>query len=304
MSLRLLWKLHRFELAALLVIASVLTVLAVVATVRMVGAPEPEAECMAHWEDMAEILPGCDSLRARVQARGDADRVASMVPYPMLLMSLLLGTVIVGREVESRTSQLAWSVSGRRGRWLARRVMPLGLILLGCLVAVALTSDLLFSAQYELDPLAAFTHYADRGVALLLRGLALFAVAVLVGAIIGRQLPAFIIAGAIAVGLTTLVTQQFPLGVPGTWVEATVYQQLPGTYYDADAVLQQGIRFPDGTIIPSEFGGGSATSTAVIQLIWGSELPWYLLREAVVFLGVAGLSLVGARIVVDRRRPE
>ena len=62
------------------------------------------------------------------------------------IVGLILGVPVVAREIELRTTDLAWSLSLRRSRWLLTRLLPMLLFALVGFVALGFLGSTLFDA--------------------------------------------------------------------------------------------------------------------------------------------------------------
>ncbi len=114
------------------------------------------------------------------------------------IVGLILGIPIVAREVELRTTSLAWSLTPHRGRWLLSRLLPMLALAVAGFVVLGWVGSGLFEAM-EVGPVSpSLTEVASQGPTLVARGLMALGIAVLAGAVIGRTMPAFLVA-AIAV---------------------------------------------------------------------------------------------------------
>jgi hypothetical protein len=121
-------------------------------------------------------------------------RMGLIVAAP--LVGLVLGVPIVARELELRTASIAWSLDARRRRWLVERFLPmLATGLLG-LAVVAWLGDEVVRAATPPGDLDWLTVLHMRGAPLVTRGRAILAVALLVGSLVGRTLPAFLLAAS------------------------------------------------------------------------------------------------------------
>src|SRR5215210_8103320 len=119
-TLRLTFKLHRFEALAVLAGGAVLTIAALVVALRLqaVGVP---ADCWAVQSAVpTEPSPACLRL---LEAFFEVDNTEarrlfqSLTVFP-IAAGVLLGAPAVAREVERGTAALAWTLSGSRRRWL------------------------------------------------------------------------------------------------------------------------------------------------------------------------------------------
>lgn len=93
--------------------------------------PVPAALTLYSWGD---------SCARRSRSRGtllevEAFRVFGTIPF---VAGIILGSVLVSRELESRTAQLGWSLSGARRRWLVERIVPVVVPLMVVLSAPAI----------------------------------------------------------------------------------------------------------------------------------------------------------------------
>ena len=115
-----------------------------------------------------------------------------------ILAAMVLGLAVVGRELEQQTTNFAWSVAPSRARWLGSRLIPVLILLLGIGLIGGVLGDVLegFHAPY-VDPWRNFNGLGLRGPAIAGAGLLVFGLSLLVGSLVGRQLPALLISGAL-----------------------------------------------------------------------------------------------------------
>jgi hypothetical protein len=175
--------------------------------------------------------------------------VASMWAIPVLL-GALLGVAITAGELERRTAHVSWSLSTDRRRWLLFRAVPAGAFLVVVLGAGALGAELVTRTRLITDD-PGFIDYQLRTALVPLRGLLAFAIAIAVGAQLGRVLPALLIAIVVPAAATAglgilvdawhlgsaqfvsfarLVPDQYPLIVrPGEtqWPQGQGVMQIP-----------------------------------------------------------------------------
>ncbi len=258
-SVLLTFRMHRFEVLLVVVLLGLTAVSAVIAESH-VGAADPGADCwMKHWafEDPARD-PECE---AKVNSFWATAEEASFVASPLavslpFIVGLLLGVPIVGRELELRTAGLAWSLSGRRWRWLLARFLPVLVLGFGGLVVVALlVADMARVAHpwNYLGPgrLPDLHEIGSEGMPLAARGLMTIGIGLLTGALIGRTLPAFAI-GAIAVFALLFIgaplLQARVAADVAIWQDST--QDKPVLY--VPGVSGNAYRAPDGTILSYE----------------------------------------------------
>jgi hypothetical protein len=124
------------------------------------------------------------------------------------LLGLILGVPVVARELELRTASFSWALTPSRWRWLLARFLPMLLIGVVGLTVVAWAGTTLFGAlwlgRYGPD----LTEIAGQGLALVVRGLAAVAVALLIGALVGRTMPALLIGVVVLAGWGLFVVPQ------------------------------------------------------------------------------------------------
>jgi ABC-2 family transporter protein len=242
-TVRLTLRLQAFELLTMTVLtgtALVLTALAIT------------------WIDAAGFGPACvaqmrtGAFDATCQAAQEAFYRASSTPADRLAQALVLvvpflfaavaGVAVVGRERERGTTRLAWSLSPSRTRWLLGRVVPVGIVVIVLSFAVGVAADRLVAASMpEVDTANGFSMFGFRGIVLAARATFTFAVAVLIGAAVGRTLPALLVTAVVVfIGIAggSEVHHQILEG------EAIV---LPGEdYHGENLYFSSGFVLPDG----------------------------------------------------------
>lgn len=197
-TLRLTFKLHRFELAALAVIALWISVGALAVAVHLDSLGVPRA-C---FRSGATGPLDCRGMSAFYDAAGRETSalrpLAGVLPF---LVGLFLGVPLVGRELEHGTSRLAWSLAPSRTRWFLVRLGALAFVTLLLLAGPALAIDRLEgSSNPGADPWRTFSDFGLRGLAPLGWGFAALSIGALAGSIVGRTLPALIVAGVLCAG--------------------------------------------------------------------------------------------------------
>ena len=312
-TVRLVWKQHRFELIAVLGALIVLTFFTLQAwsTMRSI---QPTPDCLRFWLENAENGPGCDMapwMDARENGGGNLVGYSAFLP---MIGGALLGSLIVAREIEHRTAQLAWSLSPSRGRWLMERVLPILVPFALVLIALAFASELVVGAKGpDVDPRMSLEDYGGRGLPLVMRGLAVFAVALLAGAILGRQIPA-LLGGAVAIFVVyTLMGSAFPFGIQGEWQPDA--QQISNRWGQPDRYLDYGFQMPDGHYASWEEARAAtppgqdpdqwmyANLTQASKVVAGTHLTEIEIRESLLLGVVVVAGLAGTALVVSRRRP-
>lgn len=195
----LTWKLHRFEvLVSAVLMAAVATSAGIVALhLRSLDIP---TGCW-DWPGGAYPNEMCQRL---VNAWFDIlGNEGGHVRFGLLvvptLVGLMLGATLVGRELELRTASLAWSLEGGRMRWLAQRLGGIALLVVLGLTAMAVMGSAFESATHVPGDTDRIGELAKGGAPLLSRGLAALGIALLAGAVLGRTVPALLVA-TVAVG--------------------------------------------------------------------------------------------------------
>lgn len=315
-SWRLAFKMQRLELllflaaALLLVVASVLIAL---------GASEARAAFDACYQ-----ASGTDANCATSPSLNDfsgwggfARLGAFLTPFAL---GLFLGVPLVAREIEGRTAGIAWTLSQSRSRWLIQRVLPVVVVVIVLAAAVGIGSEFVTRTNPFADLAAnpGFADYTSRGVLLPIRALVVLLLAIVVGAMVPRQLPALLLAGAITLGLFVGLS----IGMD-TWMTAEA-KPIPfnettrfGPFGDGPRIFDIAYRedatgkvismndfynrygdvaLPDGEQDPPGF-------TQVAIGIPGTQYWTWAVRESAVLGGLALASTALAIFVVGRRRP-
>lgn len=307
---RLTLRLSRFEL---LVFAGfvALFIVATVLTAARIDAVRPPVECLANFE--APPL-GCD---LKSSAWYDAQNgVAGLSMGVLIFLSfaagLFLGVPIVARELERGTARLAWSLAPSRMRWFLARLLPV-LVLLALVTFLAgIAADRYVAATTSESDLAnSFTNFGFRGLLIASRAVFIFAVGVAVGSIVGRALPAIILAAVIAtIGLAggERVHQMI---LASEAVVIPMDQNGDNNPAPGDLYIDQKFVLPDGSLVDyGYFGGadpydqnGNPKYPIVMLVVPGERYRFVETREALALAGGSFVALVLAGFVVSRRRP-
>jgi hypothetical protein len=209
---RLTWRLHRFEAVALM---AMLALSAWVVTAVLRGFDIPSG-CwdQANFGD-EEVTGWCADLLDRYhQVTGnEGGHILLGLKLVPLAVGLVLGVPVVAREVELRTAHLAWSLEARRWRWVMARCLPLLMLAVAGLVVLGVVGEEVLALQSPGNTWDLLGDLGARGLPLVTRGIATFAIALLAGAVLGRTLPGLLVATVLALGLATF---------DGTFVPNTV----------------------------------------------------------------------------------
>lgn len=326
-TLRLTFKQYRFEIVAVALACLLLGAGALIVAWRMNQVGIPTGCLYGASGNAVTLAPGpddpheraCQPLRDEfygLDNRFAARAMALMAPLP-LLAGLLLGVPLVGRELEQGTASLAWTLGRSRRRWFLARVLPLSVLLALLLLLPAVAGEVLERARQPfVDPGASFADYGLRGGLLVARGMLAFALGVVAGAVIGRQLPALIVGGALLVGSLVAVGT----GI-GSWMPILATWQLQdaptaaagGLFYDQGArnrVTGQVIP-ADQAVVAGPADPSTGTPTTIIDpryelvtlTLPGSRYALVETVEGALTGAAAALVLLTGLLVVDRRRP-
>jgi hypothetical protein len=308
---RLTFRMHRFEVGAVVVLGALLVLGAIIASWALANVglgPDcqpnfqtgalPES-CIATYETFHRIA----SLASPISAL--------MVLYP-IIAGLLIGGPVISREIERGTTSLAWSLSPSRLRWFLHRVVPMALLVLAMSFIVGVAAEHLTRALTpETDLAASFVGFRFRGVLMATQAFLLASTAVAVGALFGRAVPTFLlglILGMLTIVAVGLLHRQILLD------EAVVQRQDENTFYSNDDLyLDSRLELPDGRLVTyeeliridprafeSEFGPQYPN---VSLLIPGDRYRTVEAREAAAEVVLGLVFLVGGAFVVTRRRP-
>ena len=226
----------------------------------------------------------------------------SVLPY---VVGAVLGVSIVAREIEGGTAPLAWALTGSRTRWLvARLIRVVPVIFLIMAPAVVASEVLEVRLEPFLDPGASFADWGSRGFPLFAYALAATAIGVLAGLLIGRTLPAIIVAGALCIVVQSadhpalrrvLSTQAEPTRGVST---ANTIVSSADLFTRVQAVDDQG-----NPIEETGGAGGGSPDLLVVYVIPGRRaLEVELLESGLMLIGAAAATGV-ALLVVRNRRP-
>jgi hypothetical protein len=247
---------------------------------------------------------------------GFAKLGALLTPFAL---GLFLGVPVVAREIEGRTAGIAWTLSRSRSRWLIQRVLPLAVVVIVLAAAVGIGSEFVTRTNpfAELAANPGFADYTSRGVLLPVRAIAVLLLAIAVGAMVPRQLPALLLAGAITLALFVGLS----IGMD-TWMTAEagpipIDESRFGSFGEGPRIFDIAYRddatgevitmndfynrYGDVAIPDGEQGPEGFTQVAIG--ISGDQYGVWVLRESAL-LGALALTSAGlAALVVRRRRP-
>lgn len=278
----------------------------------------PSVECQAILEAFYETQSVATNLM----------NVAWAAPFGL---GVILGAPLVAREIDGRTAQLAWSLSRSRVSWLLRRIAFVALFALILLAVLAVTSELLAAAIHQRDLEGDFAFFGQRGLPVVARGAGAIMIGMLVGALIGRVLPAVLASVpliALVFGGLSLAHDRWNEGearMQRFWDEAG--NPVP---FDMGALeVDYGLQMPDGEFLSygEAYGSGLLAETFQDELgrvyasaadleagkvfghdvrlsIPGERYPELVFRDSALVVLVGVVALGTTAVVVQRRRPS
>lgn len=309
-SLRATLRPSRTELLGAAGIAALVTLAAVAVVLRLAVFNLP-AECR-YPETWAGVCAGrqLDSQAFNEFVNTWASKTAFLVVVAPYLIAVILGIGAVAKEMDQRTAVLAWSLSPSRRRWLLARVVPFACV--AALAAVGselLVAPLFAMSGQDLTAAPSFVAIPLVGLGPVAAVLSTFGISTLIGAMLGRILPALLASIALALAMFVLVFQvsdQLMRQETIVGTEAT----SPGDY-GVDALIQTA----DGQLISFQEAweryGNPETGelpmdslTQYVRFVPVAILPQVAARYALLHLVVALAAMTLAAAFVDRRVPH
>lgn len=313
-ALRLAWRLQRFELFILLGGCVALAAVMVIVAWQLDAARTALEACYRDASDSAAASWPCRSFDAHVSQLTNVVTVLTGIGTAApFLVGIFLGTPLVAREIEHGTAALAWSLSPSRAAWLLGRLLPVvALVAVALLILGQAAENALLAAQPgQLD----FRQFAMHGPLIAIRGLAVFGIGLVVGAVIGRSLLAILVTGVVtAAAFVGLQFVRFELmRAEAVWVDPSAtsgwlsyvhesafrfedtgelmsfeeaFEQYPEVFAD-----EQGDQIPPGT-------------TMVYRVNPPEQYPGFVLRESLALGAISVLSVSAAVAIVGSRRPS
>jgi hypothetical protein len=304
-SVRLVFRMHQFEIVAVGLIAAALVgaALYVANELNAVG----YGPCAA----AAAPPPTCEALGRRFFDLQDAHAspvfaFMNLLPYAV---GLFLGAPLIARELERGTARLAWSIAPSRLRWYAWRVVPVVLFAVLVTWAAGFAVDRLVAARSPgIDLENSFDTFGQRGALVLVTAFVMVAGAIGLGTVVGRVLPTLI--AALILGYFGILGVQH-LHADFTAREAVIVDEAdlqPG-----DRFVDQFWKLPDGRIVgwqdleqidPSSMTTETGPTYPIVDtVIPAARYREIEAREALILGSIGVAMLVGAGVIVTRRRP-
>jgi hypothetical protein len=317
---RLTVRLHRFELLAAVVSALVLAAAAVFIRIQLQSIDLPPS-CLGNGalHGIPSASAACADRLTRffeIDQRMAAPFFAVMLAFP-ILAGLFVGVPTVSREIERGTAALPWTLDGSRRRWLAVRLAVLLAILTASFIPLALASDWLEAARAPfVQPTGSFGDEGVRGIVLVARAIAGFVIGVMVGLVLGRQLPGLIV--GILLGATVLLGATAALDA---WSAAVAVVRPVDEARIGDRALATRLRATDGTLytfsqvdamqpprpdLPPDTVDEQwvqAHFEEVALLVPGDRYPQAVLLQLALLIGGSALVAGSCFAGIERRRP-
>ena len=308
----------------------------------LVGAAVFVASALMLWwafelDGIVQAYPDCDYFDPAPACKAAGQRFSATFSTAEIIIrntwlagfavGLVLGVPVVAREIEHRTAQVAWAISRSRVRWLFARVAFPALVAVVLGVALAVTTEILATAMRpDVDLSRDFNFHGNRGPLIVGRALLGLGAGVLVGALVGRQLPAVLL-GVFVVGVlygassvllpqwyrgeAELATIDEYLGGP-LWIESgielTSGERLTfAEVFEGRPELMDTHQTEDGTHYGSEAdaeAGRNPLGRDYILIIPGVRYNEIVARETAVFTATGLALLGGAAAITQRRRPS
>lgn len=319
-SQRVVLKQYRFELMA--AILGALTVVAlwfyVLWQIRDINFPQ---ECIRTTS--AGIASACvASVDALQEAAWSlSERMSELMRIVPFAAGLLVGVPIVARELETGTAQTAWSLYASRRRWLARQATMVGFPVLLAVCLAALGAAHVESLRQASGGGEAVLRIGGYGLPAVIRGLAAFAIGVLLGALLARSVPALVLGALLCFALIFAVgavrddwlarqpSSPIPDGVMTSMTTGWAYQTPEGLLIaesEAMALVPGDVAAKDEGQAQPVYSGiwleGHGYILVPVGVSQEAAMGWE--RYDMLIFGGICLAAVGASsFAVERRRP-
>lgn len=299
-DLRIALRPVRFEFSVLGVLGFITVALAAAVTLRL-GALDVPRLCF----DPAQICPAPAALADYQRFAGTFIPLATIViGLAPAAAALVVGVSLVGKELDNRTTVLAWSLSTSRRRWLALRVAPVAVVVLAVgLVGGAFSDRLIALSNPMIDPSSNLAGLGFRGWAPASQSLAVFGISLLIGAVSGRLMPSLLLSVVLAGGAYAGIAGANEFGLMGETIVVDASYEIGG------AITREPlVRAPGGDIVTWDealvrYGEEAPLLPQLLRINPGELVRPANLRLALLFSVVGLTSITLAFATVDRRRP-
>ena len=304
------FRLQRFEVVGFAALVVVLSA-AVVGLAGVIDATGYGSHC----DPLAGTNPvACEAMGRRfydLQTFWEPSLRSLLLGVPFI-GAVLLGVPIVARELERGTGRLAWSLAPSRPRWFLARVVPIALAVIALALVAGLALDRLMAAlEPWTDEARSFDGFGSRGVVLAARVAFVFAIAVASGAVVGRSLPAILVAIVVAA-----IAISGGSWVHARWIasEAVLIVDETGVGIPGALFVDQRLRDPAGRILTwdeayAQMPADStepwppADWTPLDLVVPGERAPFMAAREVAALTAASVVFLLIAGVAVTHHRP-
>jgi ABC-type transport system involved in multi-copper enzyme maturation permease subunit len=320
-------RLQRFEIHASHAAGLVLAISALLVWARLTGL-RVEGGCFSYIT-VPGAVPPCTLGAGRDAAlsafndinNSDANAVMLMMAVLPLLIGMVLGVGVVAPEIEAGTAPPMWVLARSRARWLWGRMLPSLVAATVVLALLAVGSQVLWLSRepYLPNPWLNFDDASLHGPILVAKGLAAYGIGVTVGSLLGRTLPAVILAAAVIwIGLAGTGTVARSLWMQSEGPHHIVVADPNGDVlaFPGGYITGSGLRTPDGQILTDEEGYAlvpageqdpyawvTAHLTHIYYGVPGDLFPAWDAAETTGYGAVGALAVGVAFLVVRQRRP-
>jgi hypothetical protein len=307
----------------------------------LIGAAVLGASGLMLWwaldlEAIVRAYPDCDYFDPALACQAAGQRFGEIFSTAELIVrntwvagfaiGLVLGVPLVSREIEHGTAQLAWTIGRSRVRWLFGRVAFASLVVIALTGLLAVTTEVLVAAMLpDVDLSQDFNFHGNRGPLIVGRAMLGLGAGVLVGALLGRQLPALLLGVFVVGGLYWASWVSFPLWYHGEaevravnewlggplWIESGIEltsgeRVTMAEFYGDGGPPLEAYQAEDGTYYANRADAEAARNPIgrdYILIIPGARYNEIVARETAAFTGASMLLIGGAAAVTRRRRP-
>lgn len=309
-------KTARFEWVTFALLSIVGSIAALVAADHLRSlSPSPSCVPLA-WGGpiLASDFSACGEMRQFLDFRGAiADRLAVVLPWVPAMFGAVIGSQMVSRDIEMRTSQLAWSLEPTRLRWFGERTaVAMGAVVLLAVLPAIAGWELATARLPGIDMTNSFVGYGEFGPLVLVRAAAATAVGIAVGSFTGRILP--------SVMLSLVLVAAIVLLGPSTATQGLSGQVLPSGESAPDPaslVVAGGWRSPAGDILDQDDARAEAPNPSDVAaaqrwvaenfqsisiVLPGTDAPRAQALEMAGLGVITLISIASAYVVVRSRR--
>jgi hypothetical protein len=189
---------NRPELRAAVILGGLMVAVALVAIAWLRNFDIPD-ECFGNGNVGDRCIAYQGAMSAYGEALSSVGNPAAIAAFVApIVVAMVLGIAILAREIEQQTTNFAWSIAPSRAVWLRDRLLPILLVLIVIGLAGGWLGDVLQGLRARgVDPWRNFEGLGLRGPSIAAARCWSSESPVSWAALVGRQLPALIISGAL-----------------------------------------------------------------------------------------------------------